>query len=219
MSFKNLVKSLLFVFLLSISGITEAKPFLLNYEDVNMGLLEEKNVLTDFKAQYAPQVVMMKTMEAVQGGQLDPEDPESMKAFEKQLMDKYYQDAFALRKTIKEPQMRLLLDKEIVRSLGEQGETEKIYNLITKAWDGSSKLFLAMAAFDALKSSKFNDIGQLKKIFEEGPVDESTPLGKKTRLVASGFLINPAGMMFPNFPDGKKTTDGEPLSIEDSKGR
>ncbi|KAF1079683.1 MAG: hypothetical protein GQF41_3998 [Candidatus Rifleibacterium amylolyticum] len=151
-------------------------------------------------------------------GSLDPSNQASMIAALGGEAKGILERAVELRKTIKEPAQRLILDMEMVTLGSQSGLMQEVIAIIAN-WKGDMReamIITAAQRFQMMKVAMSEDFDALLKELESS---KDPQIVEAAGRMLNPFFRSPEGKPFPEFPAGKKTIDGKDLNLARFKGK
>lgn len=151
-------------------------------------------------------------------GSINPGDQESMvKALGKEAKG-VLERAVELRKTIKEPAQRLILDMEMVTLGSQSGLMQEVIAIIGN-WKGDMREAMIITAAQRFQMMKVAMTAEFDALLKELQSSKDPQIVEAACRMLNPFFRNPEGKAFPEFPAGKKTIDGKDLNLERFKGK
>ncbi|MBU1108239.1 MAG: TlpA family protein disulfide reductase [Candidatus Riflebacteria bacterium] len=159
-----------------------------------------------------------KIQEKIGNGSVDPNNPESLvKELGKEAKG-ILARSIELRKTIKEPTQRLILDMEMVTLGSQSGLVNEVIAVISN-WKGDMREAMIITAAQRFQMMKIPMNAEFDALLKELGSSKDPQIVKAAERMLNPFFRNPEGHTFPAFPDGKKTIDGKDLNLERFKGK
>ncbi len=126
--------------------------------------------------------------------------------------------AIELRKTIKEPTQRLILDMEMVTLGSQSGLMQEVIAIIGN-WKGDMREAMIITAAQRFQMMKVVMTEDFDVLLKELQASKDPQIVEAADRMLNPFFRNPEGKAFPEFPAGKKTIDGKDLSLARFKGK
>ncbi len=158
-----------------------------------------------------------KVQEANQAGKI--KGPEDMKALISEDAKNVFAKAPEFRKTLTEPEYRLKLDAELIQIGAAAGMVAEVVELLNNWKAGEIKDSLIITAAQLFQQSKAEFSPAFDELLKETAKSKDEKIAKFAGNLLNEFFRNPVGKAFPAFPAGKKTTDGQDLTLERFKGK
>ena len=151
-------------------------------------------------------------------GSVDPNNPESLvKELGKEAKGILERSA-ELRKTIKEPTQRLILDMEMVTLGSQSGLVSEVIAIIAN-WKGDMREAMVITAAQRFQMMKVPMTEEFDALLKELQTSKDPQIAQAAERMLNPFFRSPAGQAFPAFPADKKTVDGKDLNLERFKGK
>lgn len=181
---------------------TEVKP-----EGPVLEFLEKENTALSEKIQ-----------EKIGNGTIDPNNQASMlKELGAEAKGVLTRSA-EMRKTIKEPVQRLILDMEMVTLGSQSGLVPEVIAIIAN-WKGDMREAMIITAAQRLQMMKVPMSEEFDALLKELQSSKDPQIVQVAERMLNPFFRSPEGKAFPAFPAGKKTIDDKDLNLERFKGK
>lgn len=158
-----------------------------------------------------------KVQEAAQSGAI--KGAEDMKALLAGDAKAVLEKSIEFRKTLKEPEHRLKLDAELVQLCAASGMIIEATTILNNWKAGEIKDTLIINAAQNLHQSKTPFTPEFDLLLGETAKSKDPKIAEFAGRMLNEFFRSPEGKAFPAFPTGKKTTDGQDLTLERFKGK
>ncbi len=211
-------KPLFFLLIMGFSVTTcFSAPETLNKADIKKELLQGQSPVTEFLTKVSGE--LNQNMEkAISEGKVSPQDRDSVTKALKEFTGSIFTEAEKLRKELKEIEFRLQLDMEIINLAIQISDTQMVNTLINN-WKGDVREILILTAAQRFQMMKIDFNKEFEAMLKECKESKDPTVVAAVDKFLNQFFRNPAGMPFPAFPKGMKTTDGKELSLERFKGK
>ncbi|PKL47275.1 MAG: hypothetical protein CVV42_13585 [Candidatus Riflebacteria bacterium HGW-Riflebacteria-2] len=151
-------------------------------------------------------------------GSLEPSKPESMLAALGKEAKGILERSAELRKTLKEPGQRLILDMEMVTLGSQSGLMPEVIAIIGN-WKGDMREAMIITAAQRFQMMKVPMTEDFDALLKELQSSKDQQIVEAAGRMLNPFFRSPEGKAFPEFPAGKKTIDGKDLNLARFKGK
>lgn len=159
-----------------------------------------------------------KIQEKIGNGNIDPNNQASMlKELGAEAKGVLTRSA-ELRKTIKEPGQRLILDMEMVTLGSQSGLVPEVIAIIAN-WKGDMREAMIITAAQRFQMMKVPMSEEFDALLKELQSSKDPQIVQVAERMLNPFFRSPEGKPFPAFPAGKKTIDDKDLNLERFKGK
>lgn len=209
----------IFVLYSSLAKAQNQKPESIN--DLNQQELNNPKPVIDFvndKLNKTVEEANQKIMQEIKDKNLSPSDKEYRETIKKHFVPIRSQ-INEFRNTLEKIEHKFALDALALNLALGAGDNDWVNEILNNS-SGVMKeeLVLRIAEQYVESGSDYDD--NIKKHLEEIKQNSNSEENKKTAaLLLDPFFKNPVGLDFPDFPEGKTTTDGKPLTKERFKGK
>lgn len=186
-------------------------------EDIRQELFTEDGPVKQFFTQ-ASERLNIAMAEAVESGEMDPTDQESVMAQIAKQAEVIFANAEEFRKSLEEPEYRLMLDMELLSLAAQSRNVDRIVS-IAKKWKGEIQEAMILDAAQKLQSTRTKFTPEFEALLTQVASSENEQYAAVATALNNEFVKDPIGKQFPPFPEGHKTTDGEKLSLDRFKGK
>ncbi len=214
----RLLTAVLFCGLLlgNVSNSVYAEPEMLEPSQIRQEMMQNPTPVNEFLESNLGKL-QTKIQEANQAGKI--KSPEDMKALISEDAKNVFAKAPEFRKTLKEPEYRLKLDAELIQIGAAAGMVTEVVELLNNWKAGEIKDSLIITAAQLFQQSKAEFSPGFDELLKETAKSKDPKIAKFAENLLNEFFRNPVGKPFPAFPAGKKTTDGQDLTLERFKGK
>lgn len=217
MKIRNLVFMLLLALMLCPTSAVMAEQDELTQEQLKDAKMQPEGPVLEFLEKENSELGE-KIQAKIGDGSLDPSNQQLMVAALGKEAKGIIERAAELRKTIKEPTQRLILDMEMVTLGSQSGLVKEVVEIIGK-WKGDMREAMIITAAQRFQMMKVVMTEEFDALLKELLSSKDPQIAQAAGRMLNPFFRNPEGKPFPAFPAGKKTTDGKELTLERFKGK
>lgn len=145
--------------------------------------------------------------------------PEDMQALIGEDAKIIFAKAPEFRKTLKEPEYRLKLDAELIQVGAAAGMIAEVVTILNNWQPGEIRDSLVITAAQLLQQGKIDFTPDFDALLKETAKAKDPKMAEFAGRMLNEFFRDPVGKAFPAFPVGKKTTDGQDITLERFKGK
>ncbi|RCK78163.1 MAG: Thiol:disulfide interchange protein [Candidatus Ozemobacter sibiricus] len=196
-------------------------PEVLSKKDLDEQEMQEPKPVIEFRDGAFRELVQKVQQEVdadVKAGKLDPRDQKAFKAELVKRLAPARQKCLEFRATLKKPEHRLVLDFLQLGMYAEIGAVEWLEEL-TGNWGGEIGDDMVLAGAEGLIQNGGDLTPELTTRLEGIAKNGNEEAQATAKRLLDPFFRNPVGLPFPAFPAGKKTQDGQALSLDRFKGK
>ncbi len=200
----------------TVSSGFAAEPETLQPDQIRQEMMQNPVPVNEFLESNLGKL-QQKVQEANKAGKI--KGPEDMKAIIGEDAKAVFAKAPEFRKTLKEPEFRLKLDAEMIQIGAAAGMVDEVVGLLNNWTSGDIKDSLIITAAQLFQQSKATFSPAFDELLKETAKSKDPKIAKFAENMLNEFFRNPIRKAFPAFPAGKKTTEGQDLTLERFKGK
>jgi thiol-disulfide isomerase/thioredoxin len=209
--FRSLSIAALLMAGLVVTGPAVAEPEDLPQSKIRQEMMQPGGPLDEF-LQGLGETINKGMEEALAAGRISKDNPEGIRAELGKVMGGILPKAAEFRKTLKEPEHRLKLDLEMLQVAAQAGKPEAALAIIDN-WKGEAREMMIVSAAQAMQQVGAEIPASFDPLLKEAETSKDEQVKAFAKRLLEPFFRKPVGMAFPDFPAGKTTIDGQPLTL------